>query len=98
MRRSTYLLLALIAFVNAFSQITRQWVASYNGPGDYNDRYTCAATDVNGNIYLGGSTTNSDVNRDYLVVKLNASGILQWSKQYSGTGNGPDEVTAIWVD
>jgi len=90
--------LAVMLFQQAHSQLTRQWVATYNADGDYNDRYTCVAADASGNVYLGGSTVNPDVNRDYLLVKVNASGVQQWSRQFRGSGEGPDEVTAITVD
>ena len=86
----------LLLFAN--SQVTRQWVATYNGSGDFNDRYTCVTTDGSGNIYLGGSTTNPGSNRDYLIVKMNSSGVLQWNKQFKGAAEGADEVTAIAID
>ncbi|HXH17795.1 MAG TPA: SBBP repeat-containing protein [Chitinophagales bacterium] len=95
-------LLCALAFLfiqqHVHSQITRQWAATYNGAGDYNDRYTCVAADTSGNIYIGGSTVNPDVDRDYLVVKLNSAGVIQWNRQFKGTGEGPDEVTDITVD
>lgn len=91
-------LLFSLTFLVANSQITRQWAATYNGTGDFNDRYICLAADGAGNIYLGGSTINPDVNRDFLIVKLNASGEVQWRKEFNWTGNGPDEVLAIAVD
>jgi len=97
--KKLYTLLILVVLSNSLlSQITRQWVATYNGSGDFNDRYTCVTTDASGNIYIGGSTTNDGVDRDYLVVKLTSAGAVTWSKQYSGSGLSTDEVTAITVD
>lgn len=81
-----------------FSQINRQWVATYNGQGDFNDRFTCVTSDASGNIYLGGSTTNKDLDRDYLIVKLDPNGTVLWSTQYSGLGTSTDEVLAITTD
>ena len=93
-----YVLLFVLLTSLANGQITQQWVATYNGSGDYNDRYTCMATDASGNFYLGGSTINPDVNKDYLVVKLNSSGTELWRKELNWTSNGPDEVLSIAVD
>jgi uncharacterized delta-60 repeat protein len=89
--------LSLIAFY-AQAQVTMQWSAMYNGQGDYNDRFTCSTTDPSGNIIMAGSTVNPDAGRDYLVVKLNASGVVQWSKQFGGSELLDDEVTAITTD
>jgi len=81
-----------------FSQVNRQWVSTFNGQGDFNDRYTCLTSDASGNIYLGGSTTNKDLDRDYLIVKLDPNGNVIWTTQYSGLGTSTDEVMAITVD
>ncbi len=96
--KNYFTFLFILSLLFADSQITRQWVATYNSSGDFNDRYTCMATDASGNIYLGGSTVNPDVNKDYLVVKLNSSGTELWRKEINWTGNGPDEVLAIAID
>ncbi len=87
-----------IGVVHLQAQITRDWVATNNGTGDFNDRYTCGVRDGAGNLFLGGSVTNSDQDRDYLIVKLNASGTLVWKNELNGEGNGSDEVTAITLD
>ena len=92
------LILIVLNANTALCQITRQWVATYNGSGDFNDRYTCTTTDNSGNIYIGGSTTNNGEDRDYLIVKLNQNGEIVWKKQYRGNGASTDEVTAIATD
>lgn len=98
MKKTLFTTLALFVMIATQAQITRTWVATHNGQGDFNDRFTCVTKDSQGNFYLGGSTVNPDQNRDYLLVKLNPSGSLIWSKQFSGSGKGPDEITAITVD
>ncbi|MFB6258114.1 MAG: T9SS type A sorting domain-containing protein, partial [Flavobacteriales bacterium] len=54
-----------------------------------------------GNFIVAGETKSSDIdvsgnngNADYWVIKLNASGDLQWEKNYGGS----DEDRANWVD
>jgi uncharacterized delta-60 repeat protein len=97
---SIYSLLSFLIFHTSFSsgQISRQWAATYNGIGDFNDHFNCITTDASGNIYLGGYTVTSDNERDYLVVKLNSSGTLLWSKVFAGSSQGRDEATAIKLD
>lgn len=96
----TYLqLVVFMAMTNmAMSQPTAAWVFTYNGEGDYSDRYTCITGDASGNIYVAGSTVNIGTDRDFLVQKLDASGNEIWRQEYNAAGNGPDEVTAIVVD
>ncbi|MEP7128204.1 MAG: SBBP repeat-containing protein, partial [Chitinophagales bacterium] len=65
---------------------------------DYSDRFTCIASDAAGNIYAGGSSVNIGTDRDFLVQKTDASGSVTWRTMFGAAGNGPDEVTAIWVD
>lgn len=92
------LVLFFLIGLGGHAQIARQWVTTYNGEGDFNDRYTCAATDVNGNILLGGSATISESDRDYLIVKLDSSGNVLWTKLIGSAGLGADEVLAITTD
>ncbi len=94
------LILVSVIFISqyGYGQISRQWVATYNGQGDFNDHFTCMQTDGSGNIYLAGSTVNPDQGKDYLIIKMDASGNVLWNKQFAGSANGPDEVNAIAVD
>ncbi len=80
------------------AQITRQWTAYFNGTGDFNDRFTCATHDAAGNFLLGGSVTNPDADRDFLVRKLGSNGAVLWTWMYNGPGSGSDEIRAIATD
>lgn len=100
-----HLRLSLAAFLPAMllpftlhAQIVREWVATWNGEGDFNDRFTCAVRDASGNAYLAGSATNNDRDRDYLVLKLTTTGTQAWRAEMDGEGHGADEVTAIGLD
>lgn len=81
--------------LTANAQMTRQWVATHNGQGDFNDRYTCLLRDPAGNYYLGGSTVNPGADRDFLIVKLDAVGQTLWTLQLDGEGHAADEVAAL---
>ncbi len=68
---------------------TKQWTRQYGTTGwDYGHG---AATDTGGNIYIGGHTTgglngNSNYGKqDLFVMKLNASGTAQWTRQFGSS-------------
>ncbi len=89
-------LLILILF--STTSIFSQWVNRYNGQGDFSDKYNAVVTDLNNNIFIAGSTVNTSVNSDILLVKLNANGDTVWTNVYNGPGNGIDEATSIYLD
>lgn len=91
-------LTSLILSLSGYSQISISTATRFDGKGDFSDRFNCITTDASGNVYLGGSTTQQDNNRDYLIEKRSSSGTLIWRKILGGTGNGPDEVKQIIVD
>jgi uncharacterized delta-60 repeat protein len=93
-------LLCLFILSNAllYAQITKEWVYTFNGHGDFNDQFTCSATDLNGNIIVAGSSVNPNSDRDYLVCKYNSNGTLIWKNTLNGLGSGTDEITAIATD
>ena len=96
--RNFYVVLLALICTHTQAQFGNIWTKTYNGKGDFSDRYNCLTTDANGNIYLGGSTVNIDNNRDYLIEKIDAQGTLVWRKIFGAPGGGPDEVKDIVVD
>lgn len=55
------------------------WAKTWTSPAD--DRVFCCATDVFGNIYVGG-----DYSTGIYIRKMNSSGALLWERQYSTAG------------
>ena len=53
----------------------------------YGDTGWCLAVDAQDNVYVGGGTTGDG--SDFLVVKFNAAGQVQWSRSYDGSGLSP---------
>ncbi len=94
------LLLCLFLFcITTFAQsLNRVWTASYNGQGDFSDRYTASITDADGNLIVAGSTAMPDQNRNLLVRKLSPSGAVLWTQTYNGPGDGADEALALVTD
>jgi hypothetical protein len=77
---------------------TRLWYAIYNGTGDGDDRAYDIAFDGSGNAYVTGASTGVGTGYDYLTIKYDASGNLQWNNRYSLTpGNWDDVAKAIAV-
>lgn len=73
------------------------WESTFNGSGNEEDKAWGIVVDTDGSVYIGGYTTNSDNNTDYLTVKYNAAGMQQWYSVYNGTGNGEDFAKAIGI-
>jgi uncharacterized delta-60 repeat protein len=92
-----FIYLVIIFPVVVSSQVNQEWVARYNGSGNGNDAAFSIAVDGLGNVYAAGYTNNgTDV--DYLTIKYNSQGVLQWMQTYNGPGNENDQVVAIAVD
>jgi hypothetical protein len=76
----------------------QQWVARYNGPGNYTDKATAMAIDAAGNLYVTGASSSNQGGLDYATIKYNSAGQQQWVARYNGPASSEDEATAIAVD
>jgi len=97
MKTILILMVLLVSSIKSNSQVSQEWVTRYNDPQNVNDIARSQVIDGAGNIYITGSI-NSGSLRDYLTVKYNSNGILQWASSYNGPGNGDDYSQAIAVD
>jgi len=78
------------------SQGQEQWVARYDGPGDFDDDAAKAiAIDSSGNVYVTGFSFGPG-KYDYATIKYNPIGEEQWVARYDGDLN--DLANAIAVD
>ncbi len=78
------------------------WGAHYNDAA-YNqyDQANALAIDSNGNIIVSGQSDrdpSSIINDDFLTIKYNSNGQMQWTKRYNGTANAIDRSVAVAVD
>lgn len=88
-------ILGITLFVSAV--VSAQWTNTFNGQGDFSDVFQASVADNAGNTYAAGYTINRDVSKDILLAKFNAAGDTVWTRQYAGTGNGPDEALAMLI-
>ncbi|RPI19179.1 MAG: T9SS C-terminal target domain-containing protein [Ignavibacteriae bacterium] len=75
-----------------------QWVNRYNGTGNTSDVINDLIIDDNGNLYTAGATTNSSYNFDFLVLKLNNNGIIQWTNIYDDSSSNSDAANSLALD
>ncbi len=85
----------LIKYTSAGVQ---QWVQRYNGTGNSFDSPFQLEIDNTGNIFLSGYSTGIGTGYDYLTIKYNSSGVLQWEQRYNGMGNSTDVIKTMAVD
>src|ERR1044071_6147190 len=104
MKRSTLTCIAIAAFAAAntsYSQVTQEWVQTYNGPGNGIDIAFSVVVDNLGNVYVAGNSPGSTSSNDITTIKYNSAGQQQWVQRYNGPGNGDDGINgtnAIAVD
>lgn len=81
------------------STLTQTWV-QYEDSGYGNlDKPTSMTLDDLGNIYIAGEGfTDINNEEDYLVMKFNNAGTLQWKNTYAGDAEGIDRINAIVID
>lgn len=74
----------------------KQWEARYNGSANDNDEPNGITLDRWGNVYVTGMAFENGTGRDYVTIKYNPSGVMQWLAKYSTPG--VDRAKSIAVD
>jgi hypothetical protein len=80
------------------AQGQQQWIATFDGATHSSDSPLLIKTDAQGYIYVIGKTTNSNYIYDYLTLKYDSSGSLQWEALYDTPQNGEDVATDLVID
>jgi hypothetical protein len=73
----------------------RHFAVTYDGQSQ-NDYPTGIAFSASGDIFVCGSSTNSSGNEDYVTLKYNSTGALQWVQRYDA-GGGRDFATGLVI-
>ena len=90
--------LTFLFIINTDAQVSQDWSARYNGPGNLGDGATKLAVDGSGNVYVTGYSMGIGTDDDYSTRKYNSSGGQLWTSRYNGTGNSSDKAYSIAVD
>lgn len=86
-----------IATIKYSSTGIEQWVQRFNGTGNNIDEGRAIATDNSGNVYITGLSMGLGTAEDYITLKYNSAGILQWAKSYNGPLGFSDIAAAIVI-
>ncbi len=63
------------------------WNGTYNGPDDNEDIPVAVIVDEQNSFYVAGSSFSDATDYDYLVLKYNPNGSLDWESRYDYAGN-----------
>lgn len=86
---------------DASGNIPSGWPAIYSaGISNNFDEAHSVKVDNSGNVYVTGLSGSSTVTttHDYMTLKINSSGIVQWAKKYNGNANTDDNAVALVLD
>lgn len=75
-----------------------QWVRFYDGAFNGGDFGNDIWVDGSGNVYVTGYETTAGFASDFITLKYNSSGTLQWWQAYNGVGGMNDEAKGIVLD
>jgi uncharacterized delta-60 repeat protein len=81
---------------SSVDSVVEGWVRLYNGPGNSSDESSALAIDIDGNVFVTGSSLGPGTGFDFATIKYDASGTEQWVARY----NGPEDsfATALAID
>lgn len=98
MKNKLTILTVVLLSNSVFSQINPVWTNTYNGVGDFSDKWNAIELDNAGNIYLTGSAMITGNNTDVITAKTNSNGDTLWVRTLDGGNNSGDKGSAIKVD
>jgi len=77
------------------------WQHTYNYAGNFDEGTDCGI-DGQGNIYVLGRSIGYNTGNDFITIKYNSTGTIQWQKRFDGPVHGWDyphslDVEGSWV-
>jgi uncharacterized delta-60 repeat protein len=76
----------------------RQWVRSYDGPGNSNDKARGMELDAAGNVYVTGVSEGDGTQTDWVTLKYNSDGDLLWVERWDAGFGRNDEPLGLHVE
>ena len=87
---------ALVKFSSSGSQL---YANIFNGEGDNSDNIRDIKTDASDNTYAAGYTVQQGMDRVMCLMKIDATGVLQWMRYVEGSSpDSDDEANAVAID
>ena len=77
---------------------TEDWVATYQGTANDEDKAADVALDAGGNVYVTGYATNTSTGRDLVLIKYANNGAFGWARTFTLPGAYQDEGRAVGLD
>ena len=74
-----------------------EWTSVFNGVLNSEDIGRAMKVDDLDNVYVTGTTITTNI-VDFITIKYNSLGAMQWANTYNGTGNFLDEAVDIALD
>lgn len=93
-----FVILLVTSVCDLFAQPEPLWVRTFNGSSNSNDKAFKMITDASGNIYVLGTTYNSQTKDDIFLAKYNNAGALMWQKFYYGDVDADDSPVDLDLD
>jgi WD40 repeat protein len=87
-----------IVVVSLSTSGMERWVYVYNGYADFGDYANALVCDANNNVYVGGSSYNSDTISEFTVISLTPGGNERWIYRHQGSYIGSGGVRALAYD
>lgn len=88
-----------IIILNYSSTGNPEWSTVYNNSSSNdNDIPSDISIDKTGNIFVCGKSKTSENGFDVLLLKLNSSGNILWSRTSNGSASGDDESSSLSTD
>jgi hypothetical protein len=76
-----------------------RWVYRYNGTGDFHDYAFSIDCGIDSNIYVSGSSSDSDNSDDFIVISLTPTGIKRWVFRYNTPANiAAEALSCVYGD
>ena len=75
-----------------------KWKARFNGPAFGNDVPSALAVDGWGSVYVTGSSFGVGSGLDFVTIKYNSWGSVQWIARFNGAANRDDVPNALAID
>jgi uncharacterized delta-60 repeat protein len=74
-----------------------QWLRTYNGTGNEDDKVYAITVDQADNIYITGFSTGDTSGLDFVTIKYTRNGQQSWISTYNGPGNSDDAAKDIAI-